>query len=198
MIRLGHNLGPTLEPGQSWRAHCWARARADLLPKLPIEVIRLRVARAKEIGLDYKTYAGVRATTGHDITAFLFSTNALRLLRDHDRLAAADAAKLMATQRLGKMLVVQPPLKATRVIEHLSGQGVAFDRALSAPASTESWAKTRKMFVDFLRDVRQPADQVLLIGDTVMERDWVGTARLAGFLPAADYFPDFVHGQHAD
>ncbi len=79
MALIGHNGGPGVEDGASWRRHCWAKARADLLPTLPIEVLRGRVRRARELGLEYKTYAGVRASTGHDVVAFLFSSNALRL-----------------------------------------------------------------------------------------------------------------------
>ncbi len=41
------------------------------MPRLPIEVIRLRVRRAAELGLPYKIYAGVRASTGHDLVGFL-------------------------------------------------------------------------------------------------------------------------------
>ena len=60
---IGHNNGPTMEAGYTWRKHVWTRARADLLPTLPIEVVRLRVKRAAELGLPYKTYASVRAST---------------------------------------------------------------------------------------------------------------------------------------
>ena len=71
---IGHNNGPEMT-GLSWRSHCWRGARAQLLPTLPIEVVRLRVRRAAELGLPYKTYAGVRAQTGHDLVGFLFSSN---------------------------------------------------------------------------------------------------------------------------
>ena len=83
MTGLGHNKGPTMEPGAGWRRYAWKRARTELLPKLPLEVVRMRVRRARELGLDYKTYAGVRATTGRDLVAFLFSSNALRLSLIH-------------------------------------------------------------------------------------------------------------------
>jgi hypothetical protein len=76
----GHNRGPALQPAGGWHLHCWRRARADLLPHLPIEGVRLRVRRAGELGLDYKTYASVRAATGHDVVAFLFSSNAVRVM----------------------------------------------------------------------------------------------------------------------
>jgi len=82
MSEIGHNSGRVLEPGKAWRTHVWKKARAQLIPKLPIEVVRLRVRRAKELGLPYKTYAGIRASTGHDLIGFLFSSNALRVWKD--------------------------------------------------------------------------------------------------------------------
>ena len=51
----GHNGGPTVEPASAWRRYCWQAARAALLPKLPIEIVRLQVRRAAEIGLDRST-----------------------------------------------------------------------------------------------------------------------------------------------
>ena len=62
-----------------WRHHCWTKARRELLPEMPLEVVRYRMKRAAELGLDYRTYAGVRASTGRDIVAILFSIPALSL-----------------------------------------------------------------------------------------------------------------------
>ena len=50
---IGHNQGPPLDAAVSWRRHVWKKARKDLLPKLPLEVIRRRVRRAAELGLEY-------------------------------------------------------------------------------------------------------------------------------------------------
>ena len=84
---IGHNKGPSMEGGQAWRAHCWRKARKSLMKTLPIEILRVRVARAAEIGLDYKSYASIRAASGHDVIAFLFSSNALRVLVLCDRVS---------------------------------------------------------------------------------------------------------------
>lgn len=184
----GHNGGPTMEPGATWRRHCWQAARAALLPKLPLEIVRLHVRRAAEIGLDYKTYAGVRATSGHDLVAFLFSTNALRLLREGDRMAAADAEKLAAARDIGRLLATHPPLDPGRVRQALAGQGVTVDAAVRAPGLAQGWGETRAILAGLLAEVRAPADRVLLIGETALERDWVAAGRLAGFLPAARFF----------
>ena len=89
---IGHNQGPTMERGASWRRYAWRRARSELLPKLPLEVARRRVRRARELGIDYKAYAGIRAATGRDIIALLFSSNALRLLAREGKPEEIDAA----------------------------------------------------------------------------------------------------------
>lgn len=49
--RAGHNGGPAMNPGSAWRRHCWTVAREALLPTLPVEVVRLRLRRARELGL---------------------------------------------------------------------------------------------------------------------------------------------------
>ncbi len=187
MTGIGHNRGPSLATGQSWRAHCWRQARADLLPVLPLEVVRLRVRRAKEIGLDYRTYAGIRATTGHDLVAFLFSTNALHVFRDGQRLDDARRDRLIANRNIGHLVAALPPVEPVRLLRTLADQGVAA-RAAPAPTLRQGWAETRDMIGDLLRAAGCPADRVLMIGETALERDWVAAARLAGFLPGARYF----------
>ena len=184
----GHSGGPSLESGRSWRAHCWRTARAALLPTLPVEVVRLRVKRAAEIGLDYRTYAGVRASTGHDLVAFLFSTNALGLLREGDRMRAGDAAKLAGLRSIDRLVAAQPQLDPLRVVALLEGQGVPVAAAGRAPTLAETWRETRDRLLAVAALVRAPADRILVIGETTLEADWAATARMAGFLTASRYF----------
>jgi hypothetical protein len=184
MSGIGHNGGPAMEPGASWRRHCWTKARADLLPAMPLEVIGYRMKRAQELGLDYRTYAGVRATTGRDIVAFLFSSNALRLDRS-PVLPGAQAAKLAALVETGRLAAVYRPLDPEMV---LSGNPGALDHTGHAPTVFDSWSETRKVLLALTRAARLPPDAVLVVGETSLERDWCGTARLAGFVPADRYF----------
>ena len=186
----GHNGGPGLERGRSWRAQCWRAARADLLPKLPIEVVRLRVKRAAEIGLDYRIYAGVRAATGHDLIAFLFSNNALRLLCEGDRMQAAEATKLAALTGIARTLAVHPPLDPARMTAALAGQGVALDAVARAPGLADSWGATRARLRQIAATLKAPTDRILVIGDTMIEAEWPGIARMAGYLPADRFFDD--------
>lgn len=179
---IGHNRGPVTE-GASWRAHCWSRARADLLgPRLPIEIVRSRVARARALGLDYKTYAGVRATTGRDLVAFLFSSNGLGVFRDgqgpdtrrQDRLAT-----LAAARHLG----CGPGLDAVRL-----GDRIGAVSSLKLPDFGTNWAAMRDDMKGWLRAQGLPGDAVLMIGETDHERELMAAGGLAGFLTGDFYF----------
>ncbi len=185
MAMIGHNQGPTMEPGESWRRHAWGKARARLLPVLPIEVLRLRVKRAAEIGLDYRTYASIRAASGHDVIGFLFSTNALRLLPPQVALPVARREKLDAIQGAARAALVHAPLSPAQVLDLASG---ALDAAHPAPRPFAGWGEARKALLGALAEGRLPPDRVVMVGDTADERDWAQAARLAWYLPADRYF----------
>mgnify|MGYP001766107100 CR=1 FL=1 len=178
---IGHNRGPALDGGGGWKTHCWRAAREALLPTLPVEVVRLRVRRAKELGLPYKTYAGIRAQTGHDIVAFLFSSNALRATVLSPRLPAAEAAKLRSLSQVSRFGLAVSPLSASAL-----ALNPELDDCHAAPHALGR-------FADIAGRLRQaigslPADRVLLVGEGALERDWCAAGRLAGWIPADHYF----------
>lgn len=179
---IGHNNGPTMEPGQAWRRHCWSAARARLLPHLPIEVLRGRLRRAAELGLDYRTYAGIRATTGRDVVAVLFSSNALLALAgrgiDTDRRARA-----MAVAGAARIGLACPPLAAA---ELAALAGPALDAVHPAPAALASFAEARARLRAALD--RVPGDGAILIAAHRLEADWAAAAMLAAAVPADRYF----------
>jgi hypothetical protein len=181
MTGIGHNRGPSLEGGVSWRRHCWAAARERLVPTLPIEVVRQRVRRAKELGLDYRTYAGVRAATGHDVVAFLFSSNALRVSVVKPAMPEARMAKL-ADLRCGRLALVVAPLTPAMV----EAANPVLDRVHVAPFALAGFGEMRDRMRAALGKL--PGDQVILVGDPALERDWCVAGRLAGYLPAERYF----------
>lgn len=183
MVGIGHNSGRVAEPGRSWRKHVWTKARKELLPKLPIEVIRLRVKRAEELGLPYKTYAGIRASTGHDLIGFLFSNNALDILRAGQALPQRQAAKLAEVRNASRAAAVHRPLDPDDVAR-LS----QIDHAFAAPRFADSWSAMRAQVVAMATAQGQPADRILMIGDTAFEREWSEAARMAGYLSADQYF----------
>jgi len=182
MHSIGHNNGPSLEAGVGFRRFAWTKARKQLLPTLPLPVVRMRVRRAAEIGLDYKTYATVRATTGRDVVAILFSTNALRLFRAQQKMDADRAAKLAAVVQCDRRAITVAPLAPDDIAP------APLDAVQSAPPSHATWPEMTKHILNIRGPY--PADGVLMVGDTWSEREWSQAGRLAGYLEAARFFPD--------
>lgn len=182
MSGLGHNRGPTMEKGRAWRRYAWTRARSDLMPTLPIEVARRRVRRARELGIDYKSYAGIRAATGRDIVALIFSSNALRLLRETSEVAPERAEKISNIIDVKPLALVHPPHHPDTVTK----VNTLIHRAERAPGLSQTWGETRARILDLKGKI--PGDGVLVIGETTLEREWSEAGRLAGFLHADHYF----------
>ena len=151
------------------------------MPVLPIDVVRTRVRRAQELGLDYKTYAGVRAATGHDVVAFLFSSNALRVSVVRPAMPEARAVKLAEVQ-CGRLALAVAPLTPGM----LEAANPVLDGVSRAPCALAGFGEMRAVLRAALGKV--PSDQVILVGDLGLERDWCAAGRLAGYLPAERYF----------
>lgn len=180
---IGHNSGRVDEPGQSWRRFVWTKARKSLMPTLPVEVVRLRVKRAQELGLPYRTYAGLRASTGHDLIGFLFSNNALRVLRDGQDLPQDRASALGAMRNTARIGLAHRPVTPT----HLGGLA-GLDAAFAAPAFADSWADMRDQIQQVFAARRQSGDRFVMVGDTAFEREWAEAGKMAGYLQADAFF----------
>lgn len=185
----GHNGGPELDAPLAWRTHAWRRAREALVPVLPVEVVRLRVRRAQELGLDYRTYAGVRASTGRDVIGFLFSSNALRALRAGETLPEDRRLRLGAIIDADRTALVQPPLSPV-----VAARDWPVEAAVAAPAALLGWPAMRDRVRDILRMRGLPPDGVLVIGETALEREWAEAGRTAGFLSGDRYFGSAAGG----
>jgi len=180
---IGHNSGQVDAPGRAWRTHVWAKARQELLPVLPIEVVRTRVKRAQELGLPYRTYAGIRASTGHDLIGFMFSSNALHVLRDGEAMPVSRATKLEGLQKTQRIGLAHRPVSAT----HLAGLA-GLDRAFTAPVFADSWAGMRDTMKDVFAAQACSGDRYVMIGDTAFEREWAEAGKMAGYLHADRFF----------
>lgn len=178
--QIGHNGGPTLEAGFGFRKLAWTKARHALLPSLPLEVVRLRVARAKRLGLPYQTYATIRATSGHDIVAFLFSGNALDLRRGQAALAPRVVAHLQALDGQADLVgAIYAPTDPRAIGAAHPG---LFKAVGPAPAFTATWRETRDGLRALLAEAQLPRDGVVLVAATSVERAWSGAAGLAGVI----------------
>ncbi len=175
---IGHNSGWDAN-GYAGRLHLWRKARASLVSnRIPVEVIRTRMRRAAALGLDFTTYASIRAASGRDVVALLFSSSAVGMLRRAE-LDGRAAAKLSALA-VERGVLVHRPLPATAPLP--------LDWAAPAPAFTADWSTIRAMVMAPLRDRGLPPDAVLLVGATAVEREWCAAARAAGWIDAERYF----------
>lgn len=170
--------------GFGFRKLSWSKARAELLPTLPLEVVRFRVARAKRLGLPYKTYAQVRAASGRDIVAFLFSSNALDLRHGRSDIPYDQAVRL-ADLPATRLAAVYAP-KAPDVV--LGANAGLLDTAGVAPGFTATWRQTRDGLRDLARAGAVPLDGVVVVAATAIEREWSGTAGLASTVSADQFF----------
>lgn len=183
---IGHNKGPSMEPGHTWRTFQWQKAREAAMPKtIPLMVVKMRVKRARELGLDYKAYAAIRQATGRDILALLFSSNALRVVRaDAPQIPVHEAEVLNAVQGAQKLALVHRPLDPAVI----GAANPVLDFAGAAPTFTDSWSDMRDHLNGAVQGRKLVGDQVLIIGDTALERDWSAASRAAGYLEAGRYF----------
>jgi hypothetical protein len=183
---IGHNQGPSMDGGVRYRTFLWRKARAAAMPKtIPLMVVKMHVARAHALGLDYPTYAAVRKATGRDIMGLLFSSNALRVVRAETPAMPVPRAEVVAAVRgARKLALVHAPLRAADVAQ----ANPVLDAVGPAPKFTDRWSEMRTHLGSFVTDQRLARDQVLVIGDTAFERDWGTAAQAAGYLEAARYF----------
>ena len=183
---IGHNQGPTLARGQMWRTFQWKRARAEAMPKaMPLMIVKMHVARAHALGLDYPTYAAVRKASGRDIMGLLFSSNALRVVRaDQPHMPVERCRVLSAVEGAKRLALVHRPLHPAAI--RLANP--VLDAVDAAPKFTDSWGAMREHLGGVLTEQKLLGDQVLIIGDTAFERDWTTAARAAGYVEAARYF----------
>lgn len=178
---IGHNSGRVDEPGRAFRTFAWGKARSQLMPKLPIEIVRRRVLRAKELGLPYRTYAGLRAASGDDLIGFLFSSNALRVLRGRKSAPAEVQDKLLFLKDARLIGLAQGRVPACALVPPAQA-------AARAPRAFAPWSEIRETMAQILSEHHLPGARTVLVCDTALELEWHPAARLAGVVPADVYF----------
>ena len=191
MTGIGHNNGPSLRQGRGWHTHCWKQARKDLLGKtLPIEVVRTRVRRAKELGLAYPQYASILLGSGRDIVGFLFTVDGLQL-RLQKQLSLPDTVreKLQGLKRTD-LFAFAPSGEAPDLFRaELAGQtGLCFKSSAPEPERTLNWPEARRAIRAVLDPIKVPSGAVVLIGTKDAEREIAMAGKLARFIPSDGYF----------
>lgn len=191
---IGHNNGPSLEGERSWRRHCWKQAKKAVAPPAPLEVVRRRVARARQLGLAYPAYASILLGTGRDVRGLLFTAGALGLtvagtlerLVEMDRLKAE---RLRGLERCDKLILLPAGERVSGVAEALSrAERIETAGIGVVPEEPASFRARAAAMDDLLRVPGLPSDTVVLIGTAPEERAVAEAGRLAKFLAADLYF----------
>ncbi|QHQ33753.1 hypothetical protein [Algicella marina] len=188
MTGIGHNKGPSLEPGAGWRRYAWKRARQSLMKEaVPLEIVRLRMRRAKELGLAYPQYASILRGTGRDVTAFLFTCDGLglRLRRRlempqpvRDKLGGLIRTDLLALAPEGEV-----PEEFRAELEDVSGLRFA----AAGVAAPTGWRASAEAVRSVLGPLKLAGDAVVLIGENEAA-GLVVAGKLAGHLQREAYF----------
>jgi hypothetical protein len=192
--RLGHNQGPPLDPMQSWRLHCWKAAKKALFRPLPLEVVRRRVARAARLGLAYRRYE-LLVLGGGEIEAILFAGDTLVVTAPYAGPASgldARAIRKLAAVTGCRRLLLTGPDRLDAVWTRCDDLAAVFEAAIRVPSpgllSAAPVKADRVALGAGLRSRTLPAGSVALIGSGAHGPAWVAGARLAGFVPASEYF----------
>ncbi|MEM8658696.1 MAG: hypothetical protein AAF813_11450 [Pseudomonadota bacterium] len=187
---IGHNSRTV---GTSWRRYCWTRARSDLIgQRLPLEVLRRRVRRARELGLAYPQYASILLGSGRDILGFLYTCDAIGL-RLRRRLELPEASRAALAGLVGcERLIVAPREEPTETfrLELQEVSGLEFAASAHPPDLTRGWAAARRSIRSVLEPIRLPTDSVVLVGTEAAHAHWAEAVNFARCLP-----PEAVFGQ---
>lgn len=172
----------------------WDRARADQAERrLPLAVVRMRMARAAELGMGYADYAALYRTAGRDPAGLLFTPAALHL-RLKRRLempgpVRAHLARLRACHLLALAPEGEQPADFLAELREVSA--LPFAAAAALPPADASWPDLVGAVRAILNPLRLPGNAIALIGATGEAR--LGSAlctagRLAGVLDSRAYF----------
>lgn len=190
MAGIGHNSGPT-RIGRGWQKHCWSRSRKALIGKrMPIEVVRRRIKRARELGLAYPQYASILLGSGRDVVGFLFTVDGLHLkLQKRLRMPEQIKEKLQNLEHVSVMSFApsgeEPALFRAELAE-ISGVQIA--AVAPEPEAPLGWAAAREKVRAVLDQVNLPSDAVVLVGTQGSEELMAQAAKMARFVPSCAYF----------
>lgn len=200
---LGHNGGPPLPSAASWNAFCWRKAAAKSRKTPSREVLAIRMRRAAELGLDYKTYAAVLADGGSTPrTLVVMLSRAVvaygpfgpQVTRDGVLSLQSAVSEKLAALRVPQIVLIAPaptggPARGA-VAAALDGtvRAAAWTTAASGVLPAAPAGEVAAWLCALLTDAGLSPRTALLIGEPEPYQDLVTRARLLGLLAARRYF----------
>lgn len=209
---IGHNQGPPLDAGRSWKRVCWKKAQQAAWKSPGVETVRRRSRRARELGLTYRQYSVVLLDRGVHLSALFFDLGGtlLRVEADEihvdpwglvqplsgvvEKLAQLKNCKVfVVTNQAGIATGLLTAEQALGFISQLDGLcgGVLTDQRVCGdpPGSGSRFRKPEPgMVLELLAEHRLAASAAVMVGDSENDRVCANAAGLALFLWAWDYF----------
>lgn len=189
----GHNQGPPLYPATSWRLYAWRKAHKAAWKTPPLEVVRLRMKRARAMGLDYRTYASLLLDRGCSPEALVFSLGGTLLATDDGGISINDSGrvaprpgvfeKLSLLERC-RIFIVADELNAAMAIGQL---GALCGNVVTAFRICEK-ARRAEAILSLTHKHKISPSACVMIGEDEPERQAAQAAGLGCFIPAAAYF----------
>ena len=209
---IGHNQGPPLDTGRAWRRTCWKKAQQAAWKSPPVETVRRRSRRAKELGLTYRQYSLVLLDRGVHLAVLFFDLGGTLLRVEADEIYISPSGqteplpgvvdKLKRLRNCKVFVVTNQAGVATGLLTAEQAQafvtdldalcgGVLTDHRIcfDPPGSGSAFRKPAPgMVLDLLAAHRVAASAAVLVGDSENDRACAEAADLALFLWAWDYF----------
>ncbi len=190
-ISIGHNNGPQMKTGLGWQQHCWKLARKNVLGKtIPIEIVRMRIKSARQLGLAYPQYASIMLGTGRDIVGFLFTVDGLHLkLRKRLEMPEFVQTKLHTIEKCNLVAFSPSGEKADAFQMELQQiSGVKFQSSSPEPKPEATWPDARLAVRAALDPLKLPSDAIVMIGNRETEKQWALAGKMARFIPSSEYY----------
>lgn len=180
---IGHNQGPTMDGGRQFRLYSWSRAQASHREaQLPLAIHRMRIARARELGLAYSDYARIRASSGRDVSGFLISSNALGVFSNAAPPQPRITERLQALRHVLRIGLAHPPLDPRLLLKRVAGLDLAF----AAPPLLGTFAEIRAALSRAQGQL--PAASLVAVTALGLEQEWLAAGGLGATLPAEALF----------
>ncbi len=170
--QIGHNGGPEIQSSQSWVVHSWRVAHAEAWKTPSIEIVRMRCARARNLGLGYREYTSVIMDRGRHLQAAVIILDGLDFAGNGGVLKKLSALKcpvlIIANDPLGQLKKLCP-----NAINIISG-----DRITRDPMALRNTLAHHGI---------HPLE-AFLVGSREQDRTYAQAAGLAKFIRAQTYF----------